>query len=151
MAIVKQIHTISDDESGQGTIELVMMIPVILGVLFIGINAFAFLSEIALFDRVARAAVVSIASSPASDDSYASVCSSIKNTVDEQLHVGSSVKSVSGYRDGLDVRFRVEMVYRPSFFGRELRTNLFGIELGTLTHHIELAVDTFAFGPMRYV
>lgn len=134
-------------EAGQATIELVVMLPVLLAVAFIVMNAMLFLSECASFDRMVPQAVRVQAASP----SYGQDAQQAKNLVESQLKeefnkenlsVSVAVRTVSG---GM-LRFDATLEFAPTLFGLGMRSEFFGVSLPKLSHTASLTVDRYKPG-----
>lgn len=134
-------------EAGQATIELVVMLPVLLAVAFIVMNAMLFLSECASFDRMVPQAVRVHAASP----SYGQDAQQAKNLVESQLKeefnkenlsVSVAVRTVSG---GM-LRFDATLEFAPTLFGLGMRSEFFGVSLPKLSHTASLTVDRYKPG-----
>lgn len=134
-------------EAGQATIELVVMLPVLLAVAFIVMNAMLFLSECASFDRMVPQAVRVHAASP----SYGQDAQQAKNLVESQLKeefdkenlsVSVAVRTVSG---GM-LRFDATLEFAPTLFGLGIRSEFFGVSLPKLSHTASLTVERYKPG-----
>jgi len=135
------------DRSGQMTVELVVVFPVLIIVAVIAVNALLFLSECAAFDRVAKDAVRVYATSPAYGQgvgqSSALVDQAIKARFDKD-YLSSSV-TTTGEAFG-HVTFTAELVFSPTLFGMGLKSSVFGVSLPTLHHSVTMTVDTYKPG-----
>lgn len=133
-------------DEGQTTVELVASIPVAIAVAAIAFNALLFFSECAKFDRVASNAIRTCAASPGYGQGIEQSISAIDSLIETEMGDGTTCE-VSAQRtsDGYTT-FTATLFYEPSLFGASLRKELFGVELGSLTHEIDLTVDTYKPG-----
>lgn len=130
--------------SGQGTVELAVMLPVLLVVALIVVNACTFFSECAVFDRVARQAVRVYATSPGygqgADQGRLKVLAALEKTFDASNEgVEVSVESAGGQC----VRYTATLTFAPTLFGLGLKSEVFGVPLSLLRHSASLVVDPF--------
>lgn len=130
--------------SGQGTVELAAVMPALLIVAVIAVNACAFFSECASFDRLARQAVRTFATSPGygqgADQGRAKVASALEAAFDSWNEEVSVVVESAG---GQCVRYTATLSYLPTLFGLGLKSEVFGVSLSPLRHSASLVVDPF--------
>ena len=134
-------------ECGQATVELAAVLPVMLAVAFIVVNATLFLSECAAFDRLFPQAVRVHAASPGYGQDPAACRGRVQAQLEEafpqeNLSVSVAVEEASG---GL-VRYRARLEFQPTLFGLGLRSEVFGVELPGLAHTAECTVDRYKPG-----
>lgn len=134
-------------EKGQATIELVAVLPVLLAVAFVVMNATLFLSECAALDRLAPQAVRVHAASP----SYGQDVQQARGLIESQLQqafdadnlsVSVSVEEVAGGR----LRCEATLEFSPTLFGLGMRSEFFGVSLPKLSHTASLTVDRYKPG-----
>lgn len=135
---------IEDFRSGQGTVELAAVMPALLIVAVISVNACAFFSECASFDRLSRQAVRAYAASPGYgqgvDQGRLRVLSVLESEfAAENESVAVSVESAGGQC----VRYTAILSYEPTLFGLGLKSEVFGVSLPGLKHQASLVVDPF--------
>ena len=152
-------HIALRSQSGQMTVELATLIPVIVVVALIGYNVVRFAQACPLFDRVAREAVVSFGVSPPGEQSSANAAQEVRGAIRTNLASDSSEVEVSsqlvrGETGGDGRTFAVSPLlttytcvlrYRPW----PLSLSIGGVEGGVpayLTHERTLTVDRFRPG-----
>lgn len=138
------------DERGQMTIELAVMIPVLVAIAVIAVNAMLFFSECAAFDRLARNAVRVAAASPAYGEGSEQSCAAALAAVEEGMGIASkdyleADVAVAGESSG-QRRFRATLRFTPTLFGLGLKSSVFGVSLPQLEHSTELVVDVYKPG-----
>lgn len=136
-----------DDERGQMTVELLVVLPVVLIVAVIAVNALTFFGDCAAFDRLARNAVRLCAASPAYGQDVGQSALDVRAMVEEAMG-----------RDNLEVEaeasggalghatFTVTLRYAPTLFGLGLRDEVLGVRLPHLEHRTSLTVDPYKPG-----
>lgn len=135
------------NESGQMTVEFMVMLPVLLIVAVIAVNVLLFFSECAAFDRLAREAVRIHACSPTYGQSSERSCSQIDQMIKESFeeeYLESSV-SVSGSSSG-HLTFTSTLVFHPTLFGMGLRSEVLGIALPHFEHSVAYTIDPYKSG-----
>ena len=130
--------------SGQGTVELAAVMPALLIVAVVSVNACAFFSECAAFDRLSRQAVRAYATSPGygqgADQGRSRVQASLESGFDaENESVSVAVESAGGQC----VRYTATLSFAPTLFGLGLKSKVFGVHLPELKHQSSLIVDPF--------
>lgn len=134
-------------ERGQMTIELAAALPVLLAVALIAANALTFFGQCAVFDRAAHQAVRVHATAPAYGQGAGSSCALIEADIREALDgrgVEVRVSHSSAERD-LD-RYTATLTFYPTLFGAGLRSQVFGVQMPSLTHTTEYVVDSYKPG-----
>lgn len=134
-------------ERGQSTIELVAVLPVLLTVAVIVVNATLFLSECAAFDRLVPQTVRAHAASPGYGQDPTACRGLVQAQLDEafsadNLAVSVAVEEVSG---GM-ASFAATLEFSPTLFGLGLRSEVFGVALPRLAHTVEFTVDRYKPG-----
>ena len=135
------------DESGQMTVELAAVFPVVIVVAVIALNALTFFSECAAFDNAFREAVRVNAASPAYGQGLSDSVSLAEAALaaafdDENLAVSVAFESVSGGYS----RFSGTLTFLPTLFGLGLVDSVFGVEMPKLTHTVQFTVDVYKAG-----
>lgn len=136
------------NDSGQMTIELAVVFPVVIVIAVLGYNALEYFSLCASFDRAVHNEVrIQAVSAPAGQDVVGS-CSAVE----------VALRSAFQERDNLDIavscgqvaygleRFTAQMEYHPTLFGLSLRSEIWGVALPPLTHCVEFTVDCYRPG-----
>ena len=143
MGIIREFK----EESGQMTVELAVVFPVLLVVAVIAVNALLFFSECASFDRVVRQAVRIHAAAPAYGQGVEQSCALISQNVEQacaQPYLSSrvAVEEVAGGHK----RFTATLEFSPTLFGLGLKSSLFGVLLPRLEHSVSMTVDPYKPG-----
>ncbi len=133
--------------SGQLTVEFAVGFPVMIVVAIIATNAVLFFGDCAVFDRAFREAVRVYATSPAYEqtvqDSKELITEALSETMSaDRLVVGVAVESVSGGH----TCFTGTVQFKPTLFGLNLKSSVFGVELPSLSHSTSLVVDCYKPG-----
>lgn len=134
-------------ESGQATVELAVLFPVILIVAAILANALGFLNTCASFDRLTRQLVCAYGASPGSGQGAAEIASSIEAELEHSFddpNVAVSV-TVTSVDSGLEC-YCAQLEYSPTLFGAGLRQEVFGVRLPALFHESSLVIDRYQPG-----
>ena len=147
MKIKKQIKPKFREKSGQATVELAVVFPVVLIVAVIAVNVLTFFSYCSSFDRTFKQSVACLGSSPAYGESIGNIKSyvekDLKDTLlQDYLDFNISVESVSG---GFYC-FDGSLIMSPTLFGMGLRDEILGIPLPKLTHRQQLKIDVYKPG-----
>ena len=137
-------------ESGQMMVELAVMMPVLIIVAVIAVNAVTFFSECAAFDRIARNAIRIQATSPAYGQGAEESASLVRQTIDDAMRLSEKDYldlgvSVSGRADGKSA-FRATLSFSPTLFGMGLKSSVFGVTLPKIEHATELTVEPYRPG-----
>lgn len=131
------------NDSGQATVELVVLLPVVIVIVLVTCNALAYLSECARFDRLARNAVRICATSPAYGDDVGACAAAAQDLLAAQMDSPQVTCTVTASREGGYVRYVMAMGYRPSLLGASMRTEVFGVSITPLHHETSLVVNPF--------
>ena len=134
-------------EAGQSTVELMVVLPVMLLIALIVVNAMLFISDCAAFDRLACQAVRVHAASPGYGQDAQRSCALVEDQLarafdEENLSVEVSVKSGSGGT----LSFHARLEFTPTLFGLGLREQILGVSLPALSHEAVYVVDPFKPG-----
>lgn len=137
-------------EGGQMMVELAVMIPVLVAVAAVAINAVLFFSECAAFDRIARNAIRIESVSPAYGQDAGESASLVQRVVDDAMHISEkdyleSSVSVSGGVGGRQT-FHATISFSPTLFGLGLKSSVFGVALPRIEHSAELTVECYRPG-----
>ena len=136
-----------DNETGQMTIELAAVLPVLMIVAMIAVNAMTFFAECAVFDRAAHEAVRVHAAAPAYGQGPSQSCALAEADIRTALgddNVVVSVTHTSAERD-LD-RYTATLEFSPTLFGMGLRSHVFGVDMPRLVHTTSYVVDSYKPG-----
>lgn len=137
-------------EKGQMTVELVVMIPALVVIAAIAVNALLFFSECAAFDRVARNAIRIQAASPAYGQSAAESCSLALSTIEDALGVQEKdyldADVTASGSSGAKTTYRATLSFSPTLFGLGLKTSIFGVPLPKLEHSTDLTIEPYRPG-----
>ncbi len=135
------------DRSGQVTVELAVVLPAVIIVAVIVVNAMTFFAACAEFDRVGRNAVRLCAASSSHDVDLAQAAAGVESAVEDSMFLDGDEVEVSAYQgDSGFVRFELVLRFRPGLFGMGLRDEVLGVQLPALTHTVELTVDRYKPG-----
>ena len=134
-------------KSGQMTIELAIVMPVLIAVSVISVNALTFFSDCAVFDRVACEAVRLHAAAPGYGQDVSSIVALIGETIDAQMDAPNLEVSVAHGVTGFDLdEYTAKLEYHPTLFGLGLRSSVFGVALPSLTHEVRYVIDSYKPG-----
>lgn len=133
--------------SGQMTVELAVVFPLLMVVAVVAVNAVLFFSECAAFDRLVRDAVRVHATSPAYGQSLEQSRALVADTLGQAsdrpyLEVRVVVEGVQGGY----ARFTATLEFSPTLFGLGLRSSVFGVALPRLKHSASMTVDPYRSG-----
>lgn len=135
------------DERGQMTVELVVVLPVVIVVAAIAVNALAFFSTCAEFDRAGRNAVRLCAASPAYEQGVDQSAALVESMVEEAIGLENAEVSVATSQDAQGhTAFELTLRYRPTLFGLGLKDEVLGVALPALEHASSLVVDVYKPG-----
>lgn len=138
------------DERGQMTVELMAMIPAIVAVAVIAINALLFFSECAAFDRAVRNGVRVHATSPAYGQGPEQCAAGVESFVEEAIRVADkpylSVRVEATGRASGQVEYRATLRFSPTLFGLGFKSSVFGVALPGLEHSASLVVEPYKPG-----
>lgn len=131
---------------GQMAVELAVVMPVVLAIAVIAVNACTFFSECAQFDRVGRNAVRVVAASPAHEQDAGASADRVRAAIESQMGAACSDCRVTVEQSGGYLSFTMTMSYAPTLFGMGLRESIFGVELPKLSHTATMTVDAYKPG-----
>lgn len=130
---------------GQSTVELAVALPVMMLAAVIAYNALMFCGNCATFDRVFRDAVRVYAA----DEPYAvsgAAEARILAAVQSQLDGNCRVEVASRMTGMGFTAYTGTLIYTPTVFGREMRTEVFGVVLASPRHCCSMTIDTLVTG-----
>ena len=133
--------------SGQATVELAVMFPVVIIIAVIAINSLLYFGYCASFDRSFRQIVSATASSPAAGIDIGKLKSDIENQLnelydEENLNFDVEVHAV----DGGCHQYLATLKMFPTLFGLGLKSEILGIPLPSLNHSSQMTVETYKPG-----
>lgn len=129
------------------TVELLAVLPVVLVIALVAVNALTFFSECAAFDRAGRSAVRLCASSPAYGQDLAGSVERIEELLEGRMSAENLSCGVSVEQDLLGhALFTLKLTYRPTLFGLGMREQVLGVALPALEHRKSIVVDTYKPG-----
>ena len=134
-------------DKGQATVELAVVLPVVIMLAVLVVNALTFFGTCASFDRAVRQAVCVQAAAPSADQVLEGVTARMEQAAREavpEANVSVSV-SVQARAPGL-TKFTARLTYRPTLFGVGFRDSIFGLRLPELSHDTSLVVDPYRPG-----
>lgn len=141
MGIAKRSH------SGQMTVELAVAFPVLLVVAVISVNALAFFSDCAAFDRIAHQAVRVHASAPAYRQGAEQTRSLVEQEISASFDKENLDVAVTHETIGFDFEaYTATLSFTPTLFGMGLRSEVLGVPLPKLVHATRCVVDTYKAG-----
>ncbi len=127
---------------GQMTVELMALLPILIVVAVIAVNALLFFSDCAAFDRLARQDIRARATSPAAGQSESSVAALIEQDLESQMSRDYLDCTVEPHvQTGGMVRYTARVRFRPTLFGMGFKDQVFGVSLPSLSHETGLTVD----------
>lgn len=148
--------------SGQMTVELAVLTPVVIVVALIVFNLVRFMSLCASFDRISLDAVVSHGIAPAGEQSRAAAVDEVRACIEQAMGsdlvevevVARDVDARADTRDGQELKFPVSPLFTSfsctlSYHPWPRIGSLAGVSLGTpvtLVHERTLVVDRFRAG-----
>lgn len=132
--------------SGQMTVELATVLPVALAIMAIVCNGMAFFSECAAFDRLSRNAVRLYATVPAYGEAPAQAEENIRQLLQQRFSAPNQTVAVAREDAGGYSRYTATITFAPTLFGINLRQEVFGVPLPTVSHSTSLVVDTYKPG-----
>lgn len=135
------------DESGQMTVELLVVLPVAIIVAVIAVNALMFFGDCAKFDQLTRNAVRTYASAPANGQGLSEAVALVEAELEAAMDAPNL--SVSAWSESLsmgNVRVVARLEYAPTLFGLGLRSEVLGVSLPRLSHEASLVVDPYVPG-----
>lgn len=129
------------------TVELCVVFPVVIVIAVIATNALSFFGYCAEFDRVARNAVRTYATSLAYGESTDSAVSRVETALEEAMDASNLECDVSASRNGLGYgSYEMTLRFKPTLFGLGLHSEVFGVPLPELSHQSRLTVCPYKPG-----
>ena len=142
-----QRRRFSRDWRGQATVEMAVVFPAVLILVVISFNAMNYLGICASFDRVFPQQVRVFAAAPRfglnQGDAVANVQQALADKYAQECSNVSVVVSEDGWGNSV---FQASFEYEPTFFGLQYRTNLFGVQIPTLSHRTSFALNCYRPG-----
>lgn len=135
------------NEGGQMAVEFMVVLPVLLVVALIAVNALSFFSECAAFDNQFRQAVCTHAVAPAyGQDATGGVALVQASLNGAYTRDNQSVEVVCAQVAGGITKFTGTLTWHPTLFGMGLRSQVFGVNLPALKHSATLSVSCYKPG-----
>lgn len=132
---------------GQMTVELMAVLPVAIVIAAIAVNVLLFFGDCAAFDRCARNAIRTYATSPSYGVQAGQSQASIQEAISSQM--SADYLSVEVVREGAGwglVRYTATLDMAPNLFGMGLRDSVLGVSMPHIRHSTSLVVDTYKPG-----
>lgn len=144
---IENLKNIFDNESGQATVELAVMFPILLIVALISINALTFISECSKFDRDLKTCVACLGTSPSYGQDINNIVADIRddlgNNFDNNfLELEVDCHTISGGYYSVCG----QLYMTPTLFGLGLRDNVLGVALPKLTHKQQINIEVYKPG-----
>lgn len=141
------LGTRARSERGQATVELAAVIPVVLIVAVVTVNALGFFGACASFDRVARQAICLYGAAPDAGEGPDDVVGHVEEALREAVGAANVSVAVSVESTALGLeRYTARIEFAPTLFGLGLRSEVFGVLLPQLRHEVSLVVDRYRPG-----
>lgn len=145
---VRRARNLIEDASGQMTVELAVIFPVLIIVAVIAINALQFFGICASFDRASHQAIRVYATAPAYGWDSSRCCAQIEQSLKDAFaeNEGTTI-TVSTQAVGVGLQeFTSKIDYLPSIFGMSIQGEIFGVMLPRLTHTTRFVVENYRPG-----
>lgn len=135
------------DQKGQMMVELCMLLPVVIVIAVIVVNAIMFFGDCAKFDRISRNAACAVAASPSYGWNPGQSAAEIQAQVESEMSASNLTSSVDVFVDsnGMET-YRATLRFRPTLFGLGLNTEVLGVPLPSLTHTSSITVSPYKPG-----
>ena len=135
------------NKSGQMTVELAIVFPVLIVIAVVLVNALSFAGECARFDRVSRNAIRTQTSTPALSSSSRDLVISLQDELDLSFSANNEKIVVDlNKEEGGITTYECSLFWLPTLFGMGLKSEVFGVKLFELKHSIELSTDPHRSG-----
>lgn len=135
------------NELGQATVELAVVLPAAIIVAVIAVNALTFFGTCASFDRVARQSVCAWVAVPEANMDVGDAATYVRDELERAVGASNIAVSVSAeHAAGGLTKVVARIEYQPTLFGLGLRREVFGVSLPPLVHEVALAVDAYKPG-----
>lgn len=135
------------NKSGQAVVELAIMLPIILIIAVIAVNALTFFSECSSFDRTFKQIVSCTGTSPAygmsTDNTVANVKQQLYEKFDKEF-LDFDVDA-QGKVGGL-TEFCGSIKMHPTLFGLGLKSDILGVPLPSLNHEQKITIEEYKPG-----
>lgn len=136
------------DERGQMMVELCVIFPVVMIIALIAFNALTFFGDCARFDRLMHNSIRIASSSPSTSlGNFSQIGEDVLAEVEAEMQ-GENIEvnmSVSVTAENY-LRSEAELVYHPTLFGLNMRQEIFGVSLPSLTHTVAYTIDPYRAG-----
>ncbi len=144
---LKVMRTFIKNTDGQAMVELAIVLPVIIIIAVIAVNALTFFSQCSAFDRTFKQIASTIGTSPGYGKDIGDTKALLETTLEEKfnnefLEFEVSVNAVSG---GFQ-EFKGQLKMHPTLFGMGLRGEVFGVPLLTLNHEQRIVIEVYKPG-----
>jgi len=141
---VRRTHS---DESGQMAVEFAVVLPILLAIAVVAVNAGTLFVQCASFDRVARNAVRVCASAPPYGQGVDAAASQVESMIESALNQPNvRVSVLFEETHGGHVVYTARMEFAPTLFGMGLRMEVLGVSLPVMTHEVSMVVDRYKPG-----
>lgn len=132
------------DNSGQMTVEFCVVLPILLVIALMLVNALSFVSETAKFDRLARNSIRIFATSQARGEDT----SNAKVFVNDSLSSAFDKENVEVECEMSDGGFGLKKIicrlkWQPTLFGLGIKDEILGVKTPKLSHEVDLVVDKY--------
>lgn len=132
------------ENSGQMTVEFCVVLPILLVIALILVNALSFVSEMAKFDRLARNTIrvfaISQARGEETSDAKDFVSDSLSSAFDKENVEVECEMSEGGF--GLK-KIVCRLKWQPTLFGLGINDEILGVSMPKLSHEVDLVVDKY--------
>ena len=132
--------------NGQATVEAAVTLPVLIIVAVIAVNALAFFSECAAFDRAFGNAVRAHAAAPAYGQDVHASCALVQQELSAAFDADTMSVSVTASERFGQTTFTGTLTYAPTLFGLGMASDVFGVALPSLSHNTSLALSPYKPG-----
>ncbi len=144
--LVSRVRRNARDATGQMTVEIAVVLPVALVLVAIVCNGMAFFSECAAFDRMARNAVRLYATVPAYGEDSSQAAENVRGFLEQRFSAPNQEVAVQEIEEGGYRRYTATLSFAPTLFGINLRQEVFGVRLPSVSHSASLVVDRYKPG-----
>ncbi len=112
------------------TVELAVVLPVVIVVAVIVVNAMTFFAECAEFDRVGRNAVRMCATSPSGSVELSQIAAEVESAVEESMALDADeVEVLARQVDSGHAAFELVLRFRPGLFGKSMALDADEVEV----------------------
>lgn len=132
------------ERKGQMTVEFCVVIPVLLLIALLLVNALSFVSETAKFDRIARNSVRVYASSQGRGEELEQAKASIEEDLKSAFSQNNEETECESFEDSFGLKqIRCKLSWQPTLFGLGLKDEILGVSTPKLVHEINLTLDKY--------